>query len=102
VAPDPPVRVLHVGDDPEGAEAVVRFLERDDGRFDVRTATSASEGLGRLDEAAFDCVVSDYDLPTRDGVQFLAAVRERRSDLPSSCSPAPEARRTPVMRSPPT
>ena len=79
---EPSIRVLHVDDDPEFAELAGEFLEREDERVDVETATSAAAGLDRLDAGGIDCVVSDYDMPGRNGIEFLAAVRERHGDLP--------------------
>lgn len=77
-----PIRVLHVDADPEFAEAVGRFLEREDDRFDVTTAPNVSEGLASLAERDVDCIVSDYDMSDRDGLEFLEAVRSDDSDLP--------------------
>ncbi|SMO39008.1 GAF domain-containing protein [Halorubrum cibi] len=76
------IRVLHVDDEPELAEVVATFLEREDDRIDVETASNASEGLERLADGDVDCVVSDYDMPGRNGIEFLEAVREERPDLP--------------------
>jgi len=76
------VRVLHVDDDREFAAMAGTFLERENDDFTVETAASASEGLARLDEAAFDCVVSDYDMPEMNGIEFLEAVRAAYPELP--------------------
>ena len=76
------IRVLHVDDEPSFAEMVSAFLERGDDRFDVETATGAAEAESRLSESTFDCVVSDYDMPDTDGIEFLERVRETHPDLP--------------------
>ncbi|MFB6090233.1 MAG: response regulator [Halobellus sp.] len=76
------ISVLHVDDEPGFADLTREFLERADDRFSVETATNADEGCERLDEGQFDCVVSDYDMPGRDGIEFLEAVRERDPNLP--------------------
>lgn len=76
------VRVLHVDDDSRFGELTVTFLEREDERFDVETVPSASEGLDRLDDGEYDCVVSDYEMPGLDGITFLESVRESDPDLP--------------------
>ena len=76
------VRVLHVDDDPEFAETTAAFLEEANDRFDVETARSADEGLERLADRDVDCVVSDYDMPGRNGIEFLEAVRTDRPALP--------------------
>jgi PAS domain S-box-containing protein len=76
------IRVLHVDDEPEFGEMAATFLERADDRLDVETATSADEGLRRLAEGRFECVVSDYEMPGRNGIEFLEAIREDYPDLP--------------------
>ena len=79
--PDP-IRVLHVDDDPAFADVTAANLERRYARFSVETATSASDGLDRLRERKFDCVVSDYSMPGRNGLDFLGLVREEYPELP--------------------
>ncbi|MFB6304277.1 MAG: GAF domain-containing protein [Haloferacaceae archaeon] len=81
-ADDGPVRVLHVDDDPDFRALAAELLEREDDRFAVSGAGDADEGLERLSREPFDCVVSDYDMPGRDGVEFLRAVRDAYPDLP--------------------
>jgi len=44
----------------------------------VLTEHSAEAGLERLETRDVDCVVSDYDMPGTNGLEFLEAVRERR------------------------
>jgi len=75
------IRVLHVDDEVDVADLTATFLERDGG-LSVETATSASEGLDRLAAEDIDCVVSDFDMPEMDGIEFLEAVRETDPDLP--------------------
>ena len=76
------IRVLHVDDDPDFGALVAAALEREDDAFEVTTAGSADEGLARLEEEAFECVVSDYQMPGTDGLEFLRKVRESYPDLP--------------------
>ena len=79
--PDP-IRVLHVDDDPEFADIVSTALERGEGQFSIEAATSADGALARLREGAFDAVVSDYEMPDRNGLELLEAVREQQPALP--------------------
>lgn len=76
------ITVLHVDDDSDFGELVATFLEHESDRFDVVTATSASDGLNYLDGDRVDCIVSDYDIPGLNGLEFLDAVRQRYADLP--------------------
>ncbi|MFT4950139.1 MAG: CheY-like chemotaxis protein, partial [Natronomonas sp.] len=70
-----------------GAESGQVAFERElrhtaGGQFHVGSASSADDALSELAAAEFDCVVSAYDLPGRDGVEFLRLVRENQGDLP--------------------
>ncbi|MFB6300484.1 MAG: PAS domain S-box protein [Halobacteriales archaeon] len=76
------IRILHVDDEPEFADLAADFLEREDERFTVTTATSAGEALDRISKGQFDCIVSDYDMPGQDGISFLKTVRETHPELP--------------------
>jgi len=78
------VRVLHVDDDRGFGDLAAEMLEREDDRLDVATATSAEAGLEHLREGSdpVDCVVSDYEMPGRDGIELLEAVRADHPDLP--------------------
>ncbi len=79
---DESIRVLHVDDEVEFAEMVATFLEREDDRLTVDVVRSADEGLDRLAAGDYHCVVSDYDMPDTDGIEFLRRVREDDPDLP--------------------
>ena len=94
-----PIHVLHVDDEQGLAEMASTFLERENGRFVVETASDAADGLKSLADGDIDCVVSDYDMPGRNGIEFLEAVRSAQPDMPFICSPEEEARRSPVMPS---
>ncbi len=76
------IHILHVDDKPELAELTAEFLRREDDRISTDTATSASEGLQRVTDNRFDCIVSDYDLPGQNGIEFLKTVRQKHPDLP--------------------
>jgi PAS domain S-box-containing protein len=76
-----PIRVLHVDDQADFADLTATALEREDDRLSVEAVTSADEVLERLTDGV-DCVVSDYDMPGRNGIEVLEAIRERYPDLP--------------------
>ncbi|WP_407066967.1 response regulator [Haloarcula brevis] len=77
-----PIAVLHVDDDPDFAELAATLLERQDDRLTVVRADSTGDGQEVLAERPVDCVVSDYDMPRRNGIEFLQAIREQHPDLP--------------------
>ena len=76
------IRVLHVEDDEQFAELTATYLARFEDRIAMETAADVDEGLDALASAEFHCVVSDYDMPGRNGIEFLEAVRADRPNLP--------------------
>lgn len=76
------IQVLHVDDEPALTELAAEMLQREDRRFVVETVPSASEGLDRVAADEFDCIVSDYDMPGQNGIEFLETLREEYPDLP--------------------
>lgn len=76
------IRVLHVDDEPDLAELASEFVQRQDERIRVETATSANEGLERLSQNGIHCIISDYDMPGQTGIEFLEAVRNDHPDIP--------------------
>ena len=77
-----PIRVLHVDDDDAMLDLLAAMLEREAPALSVTSVTGAADGLAALADADFDCVVSDYDMPGMDGLEFLEVVREHHGDLP--------------------
>lgn len=76
------IQILHVDDDPAFASLTAEMLENEDERFTVENGLSATEGLDRLADENIDCIVSDYNMPGMDGIEFLETVREEYSNLP--------------------
>jgi len=77
-----PITVLHVDDEPGLCDLVASFLEREHKWLSVETAPDAETALERLHAGDIDCVVSDYDMPGLDGLDFLRDVRMEHPDLP--------------------
>jgi DNA-binding response OmpR family regulator len=67
-------RVLIVEDDPNVAEVVARYLERDG--YDVETVTDGAAGLQRALAALPDLVVLDLMLPSMGGLEVCRRLRE--------------------------
>ncbi|WP_252698204.1 bacterio-opsin activator domain-containing protein [Natronosalvus vescus] len=77
-----PITVLAVDNESGFADLTATMLEREQSRFEVTAVGGATEALETLDAEPIDCIVSDYDMPGMNGLEFLEAVRERDPDLP--------------------
>ncbi|WP_299236459.1 PAS domain S-box protein [Natronomonas sp.] len=76
------ISVLHVDDDPSVLELTSAFLDRELDAVSVATANRPEEALERLGSGGFDCIISDYDMPGRNGLEFFEAVREEHPLVP--------------------
>jgi PAS domain S-box-containing protein len=75
------ISILYVDDEPELLGLCKLFLEQD-GEFRITPMTSAQEGLDCLTTSSFDAIISDYQMPEIDGLEFLKRVRSRDEDIP--------------------
>ena len=75
------IRVLCVDDEPTLLDLCKMFLERS-GDFTVTIVSSAPEAIRLLEKERFDAIVSDYQMPEMDGIEFLKAVRARGDETP--------------------
>ncbi len=77
------MKILHVDDEPKVLEQAKIFLEKNIEELKVETATSTGKALKVLEDNDFDALVSDYQMPEMDGLEFLEIVREEiNSDIP--------------------
>ncbi|MBS3817492.1 MAG: PAS domain S-box protein [Candidatus Thermoplasmatota archaeon] len=71
---------LIVDDERALLEQSKTFLEKMDKDIEVMTASSAERALEMIDEKDFDVIVSDYQMPDIDGLEFLEEIRKERED----------------------
>jgi signal transduction histidine kinase len=66
-------RILIVDGSPEDRETYQCLLTaQNSGRYIIREAALAKEGLALCREEAFDCILLEYRLPDLDGLEFVA------------------------------
>ncbi len=75
------ISVLYVDDDDSLLEIGKIYLERTKD-FTVTLQNSAKKALKTLKERSFDAIVSDYQMPLMDGLEFLELVRQEYGELP--------------------
>jgi len=69
------LRVLHVDDDDCFLNVSKQILEMD-GKIKVETATSVDEAFENLKQFHYDIIVSDYEMPGKNGLQFLEELKK--------------------------
>ncbi|TYT63155.1 bacterio-opsin activator domain-containing protein [Natrialba swarupiae] len=77
-----PITVLVVDNEPGFAELAGEMLEREHDPIVSVPATSADEALEVFDNREVDCIVSDYEMPERNGIELLERVRSTDPELP--------------------
>ncbi|NLD99668.1 MAG: response regulator, partial [Fibrobacter sp.] len=75
------ISFLYVDDEEELLTIAKLFLERT-GEFRVDIAKSAQEVLQSGSLQSYDAIISDYQMPGMNGIEFLKAVRDQDKDIP--------------------
>lgn len=70
-------------DDAMDAELTKLFMKRKGyDNFKFTTALSAEQGLEMLEKEKFDVVISDYEMPGMNGIEFLEKLRREGNGIP--------------------
>jgi len=75
------ISVLYVDDEPALLDVASHFLERS-GQLSITTLGSAQKALDLLKKQSFDVIVSDYQMPAMDGIEFLKEIRQHFDGIP--------------------
>ena len=75
------IRVLHVDDDPSIRE-ISKLILLDMGSFEIEEACYVDEAFKKLSTGQYDVVVSDYEMPQKNGLDFLKELREQNNQIP--------------------
>ncbi len=75
------IRILYVDDEDALLEVCKQFLERS-GDMKVDTATSAMLALQKMSTGGYDAIISDYQMPETDGLEFLKLIRSKDDPIP--------------------
>ncbi len=76
------IRILHVDDDPSIKELTKLMLLDFDSSFEIDNACCVDEGLTKLAAKTYDLVVSDYEMPHKNGLDFLQELRQNKNLTP--------------------
>jgi PAS domain S-box-containing protein len=76
------IHVLHVDDDPSLQEITKLILLDLDSSFKIDWACCVDDAFKKLASGHYDVVVSDYEMPQKDGLQFLEEFHAKGYELP--------------------
>jgi PAS domain S-box-containing protein len=76
------IGVLHVDDDRSFLEISKLILLDLNGNFEIDFALSVDEALQKIGSTNYDAIVSDYEMPQKNGLQFLTELRKRNNKTP--------------------
>jgi PAS domain S-box-containing protein len=74
------LHILVVDDEQILANLAVRFLQKEN--FCADPVYSADEALEKISQYPYDAIVSDYQMPGKDGIELLKQVRASCPELP--------------------
>jgi len=78
----PPLRILHLEDNPADALLVRDQLASEAVAAEVRHVSGRADFLQALGEGHWDLILADYRLPDYNGLEALKVVRQQHSNLP--------------------
>ena len=73
--------ILYVDDEPHLLNIAKLYLEKKL-RYTVTTAISAGVAIEILSGKGFDAIISDYQMPGMNGIEFLKQIRSSGDDIP--------------------
>lgn len=76
---DKQVKILIIDDEDIVLKSCLRILRNED--YQVDTAYSGEDGLAKIEEKAYDLVVTDLMMPGKSGMDVLRTIKERKLDL---------------------
>jgi PAS domain S-box-containing protein len=75
------IEIVYVEDEPYLLDVASEYLGREQG-FDIRLAQSVAAARLMLRDRRADVIISDYEMPGEDGLEFLNSLRKARDNTP--------------------
>ncbi|HUK85647.1 MAG TPA: PAS domain S-box protein, partial [Candidatus Acidoferrum sp.] len=75
------LHILHVDDDQTLIEVSKQILTIEN-NFEIESALSVKEAFQKLGKQNYDAIISDYEMPLKDGLDFLKELRQQQNDIP--------------------
>src|ERR1700730_9177896 len=78
----PPLRILSIEDDPKDTELIQDLLETEDIACEVTRVDTQAALVASLERGGIDLILTDYSLPSFDGVSALKLAMKACPDVP--------------------
>ena len=75
------IHILHVDDDATILE-ISKLLLMEMGNFEIDHACCVDEAFKKLLTGKYDVVISDYEMPQKNGLHFLTELRKQNNNIP--------------------
>jgi PAS domain S-box-containing protein len=76
------IKILLVDDEETLLEVSKIYLEKMNEKFNIITVDSAVEALEMIKQQEYDVIISDYQMPVINGLEFLSRVRNAGNEIP--------------------
>jgi PAS domain S-box-containing protein len=74
------LNILHVDDDVSLLEVSKQILT-DENNFEIDNVTSVDEAFKKLEQQTYDAIISDYEMPLKNGLDFLKELRSQQKEI---------------------
>jgi len=76
------LRILHLEDNPDDAELIEMLLTGQGIGCEIERVETRADFIAALERGEFDLILSDFSLPSFDGLSALELAREKRPEIP--------------------
>ncbi|MBN2135859.1 MAG: PAS domain S-box protein [Acidobacteria bacterium] len=76
------IRILHVDDNQEYLDLIEIRLPIEEPIFQIEKAVSVDEALKHLNQSEYHCILADYNMPVKNGLELLRAIRDKDLMIP--------------------
>ncbi|HEX9512151.1 MAG TPA: response regulator, partial [Puia sp.] len=70
------MKLLVIEDEPSLLESIIQYFHQE--KFVCETAGSFNEGIRKIEDFQYDCIILDINLPGGSGLQLLKYLRQNR------------------------
>jgi len=75
------INILYVDDEEDLLHIGKIFLEKNS-EFKVDTASTAEHGIQMISKKNYDAIISDYEMPISNGIEFLKKINDKTKNIP--------------------